>query len=119
MVFRGTIIALRDSESAADLSGLFRFRDTKKIAVFHVNRIWKGDIGQTFEMPATEETSMCIGFVTSYLIVGNDLLVYASRYGSEYYTSICGFHKRGKDAKDLRELGPGQDPRKVKEQKSK
>lgn len=60
---------------------------------------------------------MCIGFWPQYLKVGSDLIVYAKKQDSEYYTSICGFHKPAKDAKDLEELGPGEDPQ--KEPKSK
>jgi hypothetical protein len=114
VVFRGTITALRDSEKAAGISAGFG-RDTKKIVIFRVSRVWKGKVGQTFEMPAVEEIAACIGFWPSFLKVGNDLLVYASRSGgSEYYTSICGFHKRASDAKDFRELGPGEDPQQPK-----
>ncbi|HEY4362174.1 MAG TPA: hypothetical protein VGN17_14455 [Bryobacteraceae bacterium] len=84
-----------------------------KIAVFRVTRVRKGDVPETFEMPAVEETSMCTGFWPDFLKVGAALLVYASRFGSlDYYTSICGFHKLAKDAKDLRELGPGDEPKK-------
>jgi len=61
VVFRGRITALRDSKN--DL-GYFAVlgRDTKKIAVFHVSRVWKGEVGETFEMPALEETTACWGF---------------------------------------------------------
>jgi hypothetical protein len=86
------------------------FEDTKKIAVFRVNRVWKGDVGETIEMPAVKEASTCTGFWPLYLKVGSDLLVYAKRQGSEYYTAVCGLHKPAKDAKDLEELGPGEEP---------
>ena len=108
VIFRGTIIELRDS--TIDHSSPL-FEDTKKIAVFRVSRVWKGDVGETFEMPAVKETSACTGFWPSYLKVGSDLLVYAKRQGSDYYTAICGLHKPAKDAKDLEELGPGEDPK--------
>ena len=119
VIFRATIIALRDAKAATDLpSGLVR--DTEKVAVFRVSRVWKGDVGETFEMPAVEETAACIGFWPPYLKVGSDLLVYANRRGSEYYTSICGFHKLTKDpndnaAKDFDALGPGVAPPKKKD----
>lgn len=109
VVFRGTIIELRDS--TIDHSSPL-FEDTKKIAVFRVSRVWKGDVGLTFEMPAVKETSACTGFWPPYLKVGIDLLVYAKKQGSEYYTNICGLHKPARDAKDLVELGPGEDPQK-------
>jgi len=44
LVFRGTITALRDSEH--DLGYIAAMaRDTKKVAVFHVSRVWKGEVG--------------------------------------------------------------------------
>jgi hypothetical protein len=121
VIFRGTIIALHDSP--VDHSSP-QFRDTKKIAVFRVSRVWKGEVGETFEMPAVEETSMCTGFWPPFLKVGSDLIVYATKRGPEYYTGICGQHKLAKDAKDndakdLRELGPGEEPRRAKDSKSK
>jgi hypothetical protein len=114
VIFRGTIVALREGKPGGDvLTGLVR--DTKKVAVFRVSRVWKGKVGETFEMPAVEETSACTGFWPPYLKVGSDLLVYARRIGSEYYTGICGAHKlvsdpSNKAAKDLGELGPGREP---------
>ena len=109
LIFRGTIVELRDSSKPDRIS---LGRDTKKTVVFKVTRIWKGQVGQTLEMPGIEETSACIGFLPSFLKVGEDLLVYASRFGgSEYMTSICGNHKRAKDAEnDFKALGPGKEP---------
>jgi hypothetical protein len=112
VIFRGTIIALKDSEKAAGIAEGWG-RDTKKIAVFRVIRFWKGQVGKTFEMPAVEETSACIGFWPPYLKVGSDLLVYASGHGgAEYYTSIYGFHMLSKDVdEDFKELGTGVEPK--------
>jgi hypothetical protein len=110
-------------DAATDLpSGCVR--DTQKLAVFRVSRVWKGEVGETFEMPAVEETSACTGFWPKYLKVGSDLLVYARRFGSQYYTSICGSHKlardaNNKDAKDFEVLGPGEVPQKKNDQNSK
>lgn len=120
VVFRGTITALRDSKN--DL-GYFAVlgRDTKKIAVFHVSRVWKGEVGETFEMPALEETAACWGFWPSFLKIGNDLLVYASRVHGhrEYLTSICTRTTLARDAKDFDKLGPGDVPKKPREPKAK
>jgi hypothetical protein len=123
VIFRGTIIALRDAAAATDLPSGW-VHDTKKVAVFRVSRVWKGDVGETFEMPAVEETAACTGFWRPYLKVGADLLVYARRIGSEYYTGICGSHKlatdaRNKSAKDYKVLGSGAVPQKKKDQDSK
>lgn len=123
VIFRGTIIALRDAKVAGDFPTGW-VHDTKKVAVFRVTRVWKGDVGETFEMPAVEETSTCNGFWPPYLKVESDLLVYARRVGSAYYTGICGSHKlakdsNGKDTKDFEELGLGAEPLKKKDQKSK
>jgi hypothetical protein len=123
VIFRGTIIELRDGKAATDLPSRL-VRDTKKVAVFRVSRVWKGDVGETFEMPAVVETSACTGFWPPYLKVGADLLVYAYRSESEYYTAICGSHKlarnvSGKAAKDFKELGPGEAPQKKNDQNSK
>ena len=113
LIFRGTIIELRDaSQTANTYSVLTRY--IKKTVVFRVSRVWKGNVGQTFEMPAVEETSACIGFWPAFLKVGQDLLVYAGRFGgAEYLTSICGNHKPAMSAgEDFRALGPGKEPQK-------
>jgi hypothetical protein len=113
LIFRGRITALRDTTKVPSLEARSLARDTGKMVVFRVSRIWKGDLGQTFEMPALEETSVCWGFWPDFLKVGNDLLVYASHAvpgGAEYITAICGFHKLAENAKDLKILGPGRPP---------
>jgi hypothetical protein len=111
VVFRGTITDLRDADHPPAIGPLL-VRDTKKVAVFSVSRVWKGQVGPIFEMPAVEETSACTGFVPSLLKIGNDLLVYAKRFPgtSEYYTNICTRTGFAKVAKDLDELGPGTEP---------
>jgi hypothetical protein len=71
-------------------------------------------------MPAVEETATCNGFWPPYLKVGLDLLVYARRIGSAYYTGICGSHMLAKSsANDLEELGPGLVPHKNRDRSSK
>jgi hypothetical protein len=106
VIFRGTIIELRDSQGVAGPNFGLSVFDLKKTVIFRVSR-------QIFEMPAVEETSACVGFWPPYLKAGTDLLVYASRSeNSEYYTAICGGHKLAKDgSKDFRMLGPGKIPR--------
>jgi len=106
IVFRGTVTAFRESTPSTDKGPPVRY--TGRIAVFSVVRIWKGEVSRTFEMPEALETTACIGF-WAFLKTGEDLLVYATRIGSEYYTAICGFYKAGK-SKDLKKLGPGKEP---------
>ena len=111
IIFRGTIVELRESSKPSAVSAGWG-RDLGKTVVFRVSRVWKGQVGQTFEIPAIEETSMCMGFWPDYLKVGQELLVYATHFeGSEYMTGICGGHKAAKDArKDFRVLGRGGEP---------
>jgi hypothetical protein len=108
IIFRGTIVELRDSTKPLPSSF---FQDEKKTVVFRVSRVWKGQVGQSFEMPGITETSACIGFWPPFLNVGEDLLVFANRAGGEYFTRICGYHKRAKDAeRDFKTLGRGRKP---------
>jgi hypothetical protein len=101
---------------AAGPQGFGDTRDTGKIAVFHVTRVWKGDVGPTFEMPALVETSACWGFWSDFLKVGNDLLVFAFRVPGEvaggfiFETGICSRTALAKDNEDIRALGPGFEP---------
>src|ERR1700685_809127 len=88
LVFRGSIIALRDSAEPSPVLAMVGVSDTKAVVVFRVKRVWKGSVGPTFEMPALNEVAAkegidCIGFPPSLLKVGNDLLVYAGRL--KYY----------------------------------
>lgn len=108
IVFR--IVELRGGARAEPSSFA---RDAEKTVIFRVSHVWKGKVGPTVEMHAWVETSACIGFTENYLVVGNDLLIYASGKQGQYITSICGNHMLAKDAaKDLAALGPGHEPRK-------
>lgn len=110
VVFRGTIIAMRDSTEPS-LS-----RADTKIAVFRVTRVWKGEVKPAFEMPAYEERSACWGFWPRLLKVGNELLVYARRLDGAtpgafiFITSICSRTALIENNKDLGELGDGYEP---------
>jgi hypothetical protein len=111
VVFRGKIIALRDSTEPS----LSR-ADTHKIAVFRVTRVWKGEVEPAFQMPAYEETSACWGFWPRLLKVGNELLVYAKRLDGGtpgafiFITSICSRTALIENDKDLEKLGDGYEP---------
>lgn len=113
VVFRGTIVALRPSRNRPDLGYGF---DTQKDALFRVTRVWKGELGSTFVMPAIKETSACWGFWPEMLKVNNDLLVYAHRMpgGDDgtfiFVTSICSRTWLAKENKDFAELGIGHQP---------
>ena len=110
LVFRGTITALRDVQEVLPGGGA---RYTRRIAVFRVDRVWKGTIGQSFEMTAPPEDGPCMGPEPSYFKVGNGLLVYAKgtpKLG--YGLPPCSRTALTKDAeRDLAELGPGREPR--------
>jgi hypothetical protein len=129
VVFRGTIAGFREyTESSAIPVG---DQDPKKFVVFHVTRVWKGEVGPTFEMPALEAPTGCLGFWPGFLKVGNELLVYAGRLRSYtvpigheivtyrtvvpdhpiYYTTICMRTQLAKGAKDFAYLGPGEEPK--------
>ena len=113
VVFRGTIVALRDADKPAALA--YAGRDTKKVVLFKVTHVWKGDVGSTFEMPGLQETSMCVGFRAAFLKVGSDLLVYAARARNspEYYTNDCTRTAFAKDAgDDLDQLRAAEGPKK-------
>lgn len=111
VVFRGTVISLRVSSEPKNVR--YGARDYQ-IASFRVDRVWKGNIGKTFEMPAIEETTDCVGFRPRVVKVGSDLLVYASKTPPylQYVTDICtrtGMADKA-DA-DFKILGPGRKPR--------
>jgi hypothetical protein len=107
IVFRGTIIDLRPTTKRASLG-----KDTGRIAVFRTTRVWKGDVGRTFEMRAIEEFGGCWGFSPQFLKVGAELLVYVEQPDGEYQTSTCSRTRFVKyAAKDFGELGPGEEPK--------
>ena len=67
VVFQGTVEGFKGS--GAD-----------RTVVFRVSRVWKGQVGPTFEMPAIEtDGGLCTAFWKGLLVVGNELVVYASR----------------------------------------
>lgn len=105
VVFRGTVIALRPAPKRR-VPG-----DTGRIAVFRVSRVWKGKVGEIFEMPADEATAACWGF-SPLLAVGDELLVFAHQlWGSDYATNFCRTKRVKFASKDLEELGPGEEPK--------
>jgi hypothetical protein len=110
VVFRGTVTALRSVHEALPNGGA---KYTRRIAVFLVSRVWKGNVGPIFEMTAAQENEPCIGPEPSYFKVGNDLLVYAK--GSPklgYSIAPCSRTAPALNAKnDFNELGLGEEPK--------
>ena len=100
VVFRGTITDIRGGKVS-----------------FRVDRVWKGNVGRTFDMPDFPESAACIGFVPKWLRVGNDLLVLAWRLhrypgDNDYFTGICSRTSVASEAGDaLEKLGRGRLPR--------
>ena len=100
VVFRGTITDIRDGK-----------------VIFRVDRVWKGDVGLTFEMIDFPEAAACLGFMDRWLRVGNDLLVFAWRLhrypnDNEYFTSICTRTSTWNEASDtLKKLGKWRPPK--------
>jgi hypothetical protein len=98
LVFRGTVIGYQKGD---------------RIVVFRVSRVFNGDPTEIFEMPAIEAAAACFGFPAGMLGIGNELLVYASSFGSTGPAdlSVKCLTKRWSDTKDIRRLGRGRKPR--------
>jgi hypothetical protein len=99
IVFRGTVTSFLDSGSGY------------RIAVFRVSRVWKGKVKETFEMPALQEISACMGFLPK-LEIGSELIVYAHRpvpSNPELFPIVCNT-LLVRDVKDIAELGAGKKP---------
>ncbi len=79
--------------------------------MFRVARVWKGEVGPDFEMPAVVAGGDCWGFSDRFLKIASDIIVYAVRIEGTYYTTLCSRTQFVKLAvKDLKELGPGEKP---------
>ena len=104
IVFRGTVVAMHESS------------DHFPIATFKVVRVWKGDVSETFEMPAMQERSGCLGF-TPPVEIGAEFLVYARRPNpsvSDYLPLPCQSDLASRTKDQFQELGPGRKPQKSK-----
>jgi hypothetical protein len=98
VVFRGTIVGFHDSANG------------ERMVVFQVNRVWKGKLTERFEMLAWEGDS-CHAFRPGQLMIGNELLVYASRVlpHPEYLAAPCNTDLV-KRTGDIQMLGLGKKP---------
>jgi len=97
IVFRGTVAEFRVATNG------------DRMAIFQVNRVWKGDVTEHFEMLALEGDA-CFDFPYSLLRVGNELLVYASRFPDRAYFPMPCNTKFARNSNDMREIGPGRKP---------
>ena len=101
VVFRGTIKSFRDSGVGY------------RIAIFQVDRVWKGRLTWEFEMPALEG-DLCIAFLPRQLEIRNELILYASplsgKDGINYFPMQCNT-ALVRNARSVRDLGPGRRPR--------
>lgn len=103
VVFQGTVEGFKGS-------GIDR------TVIFRVSRVWKGQVGPTFEMPALQTGGeRCDAFWEGLLVVGNELVVYASRPyladGIKDFFPIRSKTTLGKQAEDIRALGRAHKPK--------
>ena len=101
IVFRGKVVAFHE------------FTEDSRTVVFRVSRVFNGDPTETFEMPAIEGGFACFGFYPGLLRIGNELLVYASSFGSPGPADLsvrCGT-KLWSETNNIRKLGRGKKPR--------
>jgi hypothetical protein len=102
LVFQGTIETLKGAGS-------------DRTVVFRVSRVWKGQVGQTFEMPAVEtDGGLCTAFWRGLLVVGNELVVYASRVPAWDRNEYLPYRAKTtlvSNARDLSQLGRGHKPK--------
>jgi hypothetical protein len=104
VVFLGTVSEFRDSAKG------------DRLAVFSVKRVWKRPVTETFEMQAFESGYACFGFWPGVLKLGNELLVFASTFGSDKrqdhpFLSMPCATRLVKDARDVQQLGHGRKPK--------
>jgi len=100
IVFRGKVVAFHE------------FAKDSRVVVFRVIRVFNGDLTETFEMPALENGVACFGFNPGMLRIGNELLVYASSFGSKRPAdlSVRCATKLWSETNDVRKLGRGKKP---------
>jgi hypothetical protein len=83
--------------------------------IFRVSCVWKGEVGRTFEMPAIQtDGGLCTAFWKGLLVVGNELVVYASRRFIQDDKEYLPFRSKStlvSRAKDISALGRGHKPK--------
>jgi hypothetical protein len=107
VIFRGTVTAIK----AASKPYPWKTHYPQRTMVFHVTRVWKGEVGGILEMQALPEDGGCWGFAPQFLKPSAELLVYTFRIEGNLYTGICSRTQFVRYAsEDLKELGQGRFP---------
>lgn len=95
----------------------FRNAGNNRIVIFRVSRVWKGQVGPTFEMPAIETNGgLCTAFCQGQLGLGNELVVFASRNrylasGPIEYLPLRQKSVLASKSNDINALGRGHKPK--------
>jgi hypothetical protein len=100
IVFQGTIVAMHESDQHFP------------VATFKVVRVWKGNLNETFEMPAIQEGMSCLGF-THKVEIGAEFLVYARKIvpsDTLYFPLPCQTDLVSRAADQIRALGRARKP---------
>ena len=95
-VFRGTLTAQT-------------FPEGREILAFHVTRVWKGRVPETFEIAVNPLAGGCTHPFASRVSIGTEFVIFAGKTGlpgDEYAVGA-----RSPDAQWLQELGPGRKPK--------
>jgi hypothetical protein len=96
LVFRGTVEAQRFSVGGGET------------LVFHVTRVWKGHVPETFEMAVNPMSGGCTRPFNKTLDVGTDLMIFADHSMGEREFSASA---EPPTDKRLQQLGPGRKPK--------
>ena len=93
-VFRGTLTAQT-------------FTNGNEVLAFHVTRVWKGRVPETFELPVNPLAGGCTHLFASRVAIGTEFVIFAGK------TAFTGdeVSARSPDAQWLQELGPGRKPK--------
>jgi hypothetical protein len=97
IVFRGKVVGFRDS----------KFKGARD-AVFDVDRVWKGSVARSFEMPAVSGT--CFGFFRPPRI-GDEYVIFAKKDKAEYSLPVGCSGAWPSDRPEIQKLGPGRKPK--------
>jgi hypothetical protein len=102
-VFRGTVVAFRDSGNP---------HLTFRMVVFRVNRVWKGPVRDEIETVAWVGDS-CEAYAPGVLQTGSELLEYAHRVppDPEFFPIGCSTQLVRNATQDIQEPGRGRKPK--------